>query len=188
MHVALFGGSFNPPHVGHLLAAAYVRAVAPVDAVWLMPAFQHRFGKPLAPFEDRLALCSRLVADLRGVEVTSVEADVAADGRTLLTVEHLQRLHPGHRFSLVIGSDLLTELPRWYRHEELLQKVGLVVLGRAGFDASGAIFPGSYFTGVKLPEVSSTEVRARLADGRDVSALVPRGVLEEIRSRGLYPP
>ena len=57
MHVALIGGSFNPPHVGHLLAAHFVRATEPVDEVWLVPADEHPFGKPLAPFEHRLRMC-----------------------------------------------------------------------------------------------------------------------------------
>jgi hypothetical protein len=62
--VALLGGSFNPPHVGHLLLAQYVLATAPVDELWLLPTFRHAFGKDLAPYDDRLAMCELVAAEL----------------------------------------------------------------------------------------------------------------------------
>ena len=62
MHIALFGGSFNPPHVGHMMAAYYVIATRPVDKLWLMPAYRHPFGKRLAPFDDRVKMCELAAA------------------------------------------------------------------------------------------------------------------------------
>ena len=77
MHVALLGGSFNPPHVGHLLAAHYVRATQGVDEVWLMPAYHHPFGKALADFEHRAAMCELLCLDASGWLRTSASMDGA---------------------------------------------------------------------------------------------------------------
>src|SRR5690606_11254412 len=114
MRIAPFGGSFNPPHVGHLLVTAYVLATADVDEVWLMPAYRHPFGKELAPFVERVAMCERLAAHFRsGVSVTSVEAEVPGEGRTIDTREHLIERHPGTSFRLVVGSDILPDTPKW---------------------------------------------------------------------------
>lgn len=187
MHIALFGGSFNPPHVAHLLGAAYLRAVAGVDAVWLVPAFRHRFGKPLAPFEDRVRLCEAMCRELPRVEVSRLEEELQSDGRTLVLVEHLLRTRPGDRFSLVIGADILPETPRWYEFDRLSSLVDLLVLGRSGHDPVRLpLARARYLYEVPMPRVSSTEIRERLARGDDVSELVPQAVLEEIRRRGLY--
>jgi nicotinate-nucleotide adenylyltransferase len=191
MRVALFGGSFNPPHVGHLLAATYVRAVAPVDAVWLMPAHRHPFGKQLAPFEDRVALCRAMAGLVAGLEVTEVEAEVPGDGRTIRTVEHLQNRHPGHAFSLIVGSDILHESHKWFEFERLVSLAPLIVLARTGHappprPTQGPLASSTFLWDVAMPEVSSTEVRARLARGDDASHLVAGPVLTEIARRGLY--
>lgn len=180
MRIALYGGSFNPPHVGHLLVVSYVLATADVDEVWMMPAFQHPFGKPLAPFVERVAMCYRLAAMFKGgVSVTSVESELAAGGRTINTLEHLIRRQPNHSFRLVIGSDILDEAPKWKAFDRIRQIAPPIVVARGGH-------PHPEATGPQMPEVSSTEVRRRLALGEGAEALVPRKVLEYIESRGLY--
>lgn len=187
MRIALFGGSFNPPHIGHLLGALYVRAVADIDAVWLMPAFRHPFGKVLAPFDDRVSLCTAMAALVDGVEVTRIEEEVESDGRTIHTVEHLKRRHPEHAFQLVVGTDILHEAHRWYEFDRLVRLSPLLVLGRSGHQAPVDRFANATFIdAVPMPEVSSTEVRRRLASGEDVSGLVPRPVLDLVYRRGLY--
>ena len=95
MQVALLGGSFNPPHVGHLMAAHYVRATQGVDEVWLMPTFLHPFGKVTAPYEHRVRMCELLCQDTSGWMKTSrVESEVGKEGRTVDTLEFLQARHP----------------------------------------------------------------------------------------------
>ena len=190
-HIALFGGSFNPPHVGHLLAAAYVRAVSGVDAVWLMPAHRHPFGKRLVSFDDRVALCEALAGQLTGVEVTRVEEEVPGEGRTIHTVEHLIRKYPDTRFSLVVGTDILSETHKWFEFDRLATLVGLIVLGRSGHEVhtrptSGPLANAKFLWDVAMPQVSSTDVRARLLENRPVDHLVPAAVLRLIRERKLY--
>jgi nicotinate-nucleotide adenylyltransferase len=191
MRVALFGGSFNPPHVGHLLAATLVRAVGPVDEVWLMPAHHHPFGKQLVPFEQRVTLCEALASMVDGVKVSRVEAELDEGGRTLHTVEHLMRRHPGHRFRLVVGTDILHEAPKWHAFERLTALAPLIVLGRSGhapMDLSLAMGTRGALdlTHLPLPAVSSTEIRHRLSVGADASSLVPGPVLRQLHSLGLY--
>src|SRR5215467_4025496 len=182
MRIALFGGSFNPPHVAHQMVALYVLETAPVDALWLVPCFRHPFDKPLAPFEDRFAMCERAAAALGSrARVSDIEREIGGESRTLRTVRRLQELHPEHAFSLVIGGDLVAEVPTWWGGAELQASVPFVVVGRGGAGPGGGRGPGA----VAMPEVSSTEVRQALRDGKSVEGLVPRAVLDYIYERGL---
>jgi nicotinate-nucleotide adenylyltransferase len=181
MRVALFGGSFNPPHVAHQLVALYVLETAPVDELWFVPAYEHAFGKPLVPFDDRLAMCGLAAAALGPrARVDDVERTIGGRSLTLQTVRRLAELHPEHAFSLVIGGDLVAEVPTWWGGAELQASVPFVVVGRGGAG------PGVGRGGVAMPEVSSTEVRQALREGKSVEGLVPRAVLDYIYERGLY--
>ena len=179
LRVALLGGSFNPPHVGHLMAAYWTLATQPVDRVWLMPAFNHPFRKSLAPFEHRLAMCELAARDVRHVEVTRVEAEVGGEGWTYETLEHLRRTRPDVEPSLVVGSDLMIEKDKWKRFDRIRELATLIVIHRYGYDVPEA--PGPMFA-----EVSSTEVRRRFAAGEDVHRWVPRAVLEYAQAHQLY--
>lgn len=169
--VALVGGSFNPPHVGHLMAALYLRATRPVDEVWLVPAFNHPFGKALASFEDRVRMCEAMAQDCSGwLRVSRAEAEVGKEGRTIELLEWLLPRHPDTKFEFVIGSDILADLPKWKAWDRIRALVTIVVLNRAGHRAEGAIGP-------PLAEVSSTEIRRALAAGETPAELVPQRVL-----------
>ena len=176
--VALFGGSFNPPHIAHQMVCLYVLAVEPVDAVWMVPAFAHPFGKELAPFSDRLAMCALAAAPLgAGVEVCDVEGRLdRPTGRTLDTLRELGRRHPDICFRLVVGADILGEVDGWYRWDEIVRIARPIVVGRAGYGEAEVV----------LPAVSSTAVRARVAAGDSAVPLVSRAVMSYITSRGLY--
>jgi nicotinate-nucleotide adenylyltransferase len=180
--VALIGGSFNPPHVGHLMAALYVRATLAVDEVWLMPAFNHPFGKPLAPWADRVAMCEALADDFGGwLKVSQAEASVGKDGRTIDLLEWLLPRFPDTGFQFIIGSDILADLPKWKAWDRIQQLVRITVLYRAGYPSPLALGP-------PLAAVSSTEIRAAFEAGQPPAALVPRKVLEYVARRGLYAP
>jgi nicotinate-nucleotide adenylyltransferase len=181
-HVALLGGSFNPPHVGHLLAAHFVRATQPVDEVWLVPSHRHPFGKPLVAFEHRLKMCEAIARDAAGwLKVSAVEREVPGEGRTVDTLEHLHERHPSSSFTLVIGSDILPDLPKWKDVPRIEQLATVLVLHRAGHPSPRAFGP-------PLAQVSSTEIRDRLARGEEPVDLVPRAVLAYVRKHALYRP
>ncbi len=180
-HVALLGGSFNPPHAAHLMVAQWVLATQPVEQVWLLPAFVHPFGKALAPFEDRVAMCELAVRSLRGAFVCPAEAELEHDplvGKTARTLEHLTAKHPDHRFSLVIGADVMRETGKWYRWDRVRELAGIIVVGREGYPPVEGV--------PSFPAISSSAIRERIARGEDVAGLVPRRVLELVRARGLY--
>jgi nicotinate-nucleotide adenylyltransferase len=179
--VALLGGSFNPPHVAHLMAAYWTLATQDVREVWLLPSYRHPFGKELAPFDDRVRMCELAARSVRGVAVCTAERDLADDplvGKTARTLEHLVAKHPTHEFALVVGADILPETGKWYRWERVQQLARVIVVGREGFPP----VPGA----PSLPAISSTEIRARLARGEDVSGLVPRKVRAYVAAKGLY--
>lgn len=178
MKIALFGGSFDPPHLGHQMVCLYVLATEPIDALWIVPTHLHAFGKPLTPFEHRLALCRRMAEPFGPkVEVSAVERERGGVSRTADTVRHLLAARPDDEFSLIVGADLLAEIPAWYDGEALQRMVPFLVVGRGGY-AGGE--------GLAMPEVSSSAVRARLARGESCRHLVPRRVLDYVDEHGLY--
>jgi nicotinate-nucleotide adenylyltransferase len=179
--IALLGGSFNPPHVAHLMAAYWTLATQGVSEVWLLPSYRHPFGKELAPFDDRVAMCELAAKAIRGVSVSRAEEDLRDDplvGKTARTLEHLRAKHPKIDFALVVGADVLPETDKWYRWDRVKELARIVVVGREGFPP----VPGA----PSLPAISSTEIRARLARGDPASGLVPVEVREYALAKGLY--
>jgi nicotinate-nucleotide adenylyltransferase len=188
--IALFGGSFNPPHVAHQLVALYVLETQPIDELWFVPTFVHPFHKQLAPYEDRVAMCALAAAPLGArVKVSRVEEELARQpdfvaSRTFDLVELLLAQEPEHEFRLVIGADILRETDKWYRWPELAELAPPLVIGRSGF----ALPPGATETGIVMPEISATRVRELLAagDAQATAPLLPHGILRYIAARGLY--
>jgi nicotinate-nucleotide adenylyltransferase len=179
--VAVFGGSFNPPHVAHVLAVVYALATEPIDEVLVVPVYRHPFAKELASFEHRLAMCRLGLGWIPRTTVSRVEEDLGGESRTLRTIEHLREAHPDWSLRLLVGADVLPDLPKWHRFERIAALAPPIVLGRAGVDAGGA--PDAF-----LPRISSTEVRDALVAG-DAAFLrprVPAVVLEYVARHGLY--
>ena len=186
MRVALYGGSFNPPHVAHQLVALYVLETAAVDELWFAPCFQHAFGKPLEAFAERRRMCELASAALGPrARVSDVEREIGQPSRTLVTVRALQARHPQHQFHLVVGADLLGEIDTWYGAAELRRTVPLLVVGRASA-APTRDAPIWHHAPVIMPAVSSTEIRQALGEGKSVEGLVPRAVLDYIYERRLF--
>lgn len=174
MRVAVYGGSFNPPHVGHAMVIAWLLWTDQVDEVWLVPVGSHAFGKAVAPFERRVAWCQGL-ADGVGprVHVEDIESRLPGPSYTLNTLRALAERHPDAELRLVLGSDNLPHLDRWHRWDDIAAEFTPIVVARAGH----AEVDGS----PTFPAISSTEVRARLAEGRPADKLIPRRVLERIQ-------
>jgi nicotinate-nucleotide adenylyltransferase len=178
--IAVFGGSFNPPHVAHQMVCLYVLETQPVDEVILVPTFRHPFEKQLAPFPDRVEMCRRLALPFGGrATVSTIEEDLGGEASlTLVTLQALAERLTGCRLRLVIGADILREREKWYRWPEIEELAPPIVVGRPGHPAPDGA--------PELADVSSTDVRQRLAAGQPVAHLVPRGVLAYIVEKGLY--
>jgi nicotinate-nucleotide adenylyltransferase len=179
MRVAIYGGSFNPPHVAHQLAMTCVLATARprVDELWMVPTFKHPFDKQLAPYADRVRMCELAAAPFARVKVSRIEEELGGESYTLRTVKALYERNAGVELALVIGADLLAERERWHGWPELSTLVPFIVVGRQGQPETG---------GLELPNVSSTIVRQRLGRGEPIDALVGADVADYIVARKLY--
>lgn len=188
--IGILGGTFDPVHIGHLAAATEVRHALGLDRMLLMVAnvpWQKVVGRAVTPAEDRLAMVEAAVAEVDGLEVGRLELERGGPSYTADTVAELARLHPGAELFLVVGSDVVPDLPTWERVEEVQAGVTLVVVSRPGADLSLPPPPWRSCT-VTVPElhVSSSDLRAREAAGRPIGALVPPAAVRQIRRRGLY--
>lgn len=179
--VAVFGGSFNPPHIAHVLAVVYALEVAPIDEVLIAPVFQHPFSKELAPFEDRLAMCEAAMGWIPGARISTVERELGGESLTLRMLTHLRQQHPDWALRLLVGADVLADLPKWHRFDRIAEIAPPIVLGRAGVTTDQAPAP-------LLPRISSTEVREALHRGDldTVRPLLSARVLAYIQEHGLY--
>ena len=180
MHIGLFGGSFDPPHICHSLFCLYVLEMTDVEKILWVPCADHPFEKAEAAFEHRLAM-SRLAAHglAPRVEVSDIENTLPRPSYTIHTVEALRRQMPGARISLLIGSDIVGELDRWERIEELRRLAEFIVVPRGGFVSASE-------TAIALPRLSSTAIRAALAEGKTIEGAVAPAVRGYIERNGIY--
>jgi nicotinate-nucleotide adenylyltransferase len=181
--LGVFGGSFDPPHVAHVMAAAYALSAGAFERLLVVPVFAHAFDKRLESFEHRVKMCELAFEDLKRIEVLRIEAELARPSRTLNLLEALTRRYPAHELRLVIGADLLGEVRRWHRFDEVERLAPLFVIGRSGSPHS--------VPGVELPAVSSTHVRELFsrpdaAARAELELLVPRRALDYARAERLY--
>jgi len=169
VRVAVFGGSFNPPHLGHAMVAAWIRWANRADVVWLVPTFHHAFDKPLAPFDQRFLACVAL-AELIGpfVAVSPIESSLPRPSFTINTLRALQAATPAYTFQLVLGADNLAQVSAWKDWSAIESEFAPILVGRGSAVVEGA---------PSFPDISSTEVRRRVAQGLPVDHLVPGGVL-----------
>jgi nicotinate-nucleotide adenylyltransferase len=187
--VGLFGGTFDPPHVGHLVTAVNVRHALDLDVVVLMVAnvpWQKEGSRTITPALDRLAMVEAAVRDVPGLVPGRQEIDHGGPSYTADTLTVLAEQYPGADFFTIIGDDAAAGLRTWTRWEEVVERSHVVVVDRPGesVDVDDAI----EWIRVEVPrlEVSSTDLRARFTDGRPLDYLVTQPVLDVIRARGLY--
>jgi len=178
VRIAIYGGSFNPPHVAHGLVASWLLWTKQVDQVWLVPVFQHAFEgqqtKRLADFPERVRWCEAMAADVDPrIQVCEVEAELPVPSYTIDTLKHLSTIHPEHTFRLVIGADVLEQTDSWRDWPGIQENYTPIVVGRAGYDSPAGV--------PVFPEVSSTEIRDRIAAGESVDEMVTERVAQAVR-------
>nr|WP_306812774.1 nicotinate-nucleotide adenylyltransferase [Paenibacillus soyae] len=187
------GGTFDPIHAGHLIAAETAREQADLDEVWFIPTADPplKDRAPLATGERRVEMVRLATQGNGSFRVLDIELKRGGVSYSIDTVTELRKLHPGHAFSYIIGSDRINDLPRWHRIEELSKLAGFIGLERPGEPLRLTWLPDflrDSLTLAKMPQIgiSSTEIRSRFADGRSARYLVPEPVYAYIRGLGLY--
>ena len=187
--IGLFGGTFDPPHVGHLVTAVNVRHALQLDLLMLMVAnvpWQKHGARPITPAGDRLAMVEAAVADIAGLRAGDLEIRRGGASYTADTLAELAVVHPGAQLFTVVGDDAAAGITTWERHEEVVARSTLVVVDRPG---DPVVLPAQFhWVRVEVPrlEISSTDLRARLSDGRPLEFLLTEPVLDIVRDRALY--
>ena len=194
--VGFFGGSFDPPHIGHVFASVYALSSGEVDEVWAAPVVHHAFEKQLTAFEHRVAMVRLAMAPVANVEVSLVERDMPPPNYTLHTIERLVDAHPDTSFRVVVGADAIVDRGAWFGFERLVKLAPLLLLGRAGMELPSHNFGDAFDEfdpppPAVLPEISSSEVRHWLrhrssAHNDALRHYVPRAVLDYIAEHDLY--
>jgi len=193
LRIGLFGGTFDPPHNGHVAVAADVAAALALDRVLWIPAGEppHKPTLPLTPAPIRLEMVRAATEGDARFVVSAAEIRRQGPSYTVDTLREIRDTHVGAELFLIIGADQFSAFEHWLDPESILEMATVVVMDRDGVDASASApdvkgVDTARFVPVRRVDLSSTELRARVAAGTDVSADVPRGVARLITSEGLY--
>ncbi|MEM1094217.1 MAG: nicotinate (nicotinamide) nucleotide adenylyltransferase [Bacteroidota bacterium] len=190
-HIGLFGGAFNPPHMGHLMVAETLREQFALDEVWWTPTATppHKSADHLASAAHRVAMVQAAIAENPGFVCATHELERGGISYTAETVAALRQQHPGVRFSLLIGGDSYAAFGSWYQPEVIIAHTELLVYLRPGSEVLPvpARWQGRIrFAEAPLIEVSSTSIRARCALGQSIRYRVPDAVRTYIHQQNLY--
>jgi nicotinate-nucleotide adenylyltransferase len=188
--LGVLGGTFDPPHVGHLAIAVDVRHALRLDRVLLVvnnEPWQKVGTREITPAEDRFAMVEAAVAGLEGLEASRVELDAGGPSYTADTLASLLAEDPARELFVILGSDAAANLPTWERVEEIGEAATIVEVLRPGSQPATPL-PGWRWERVEGPglDVGSSELRDRIDDGRPLDVLVPAGAVAFIEERGLY--
>ncbi|MGD9753812.1 MAG: nicotinate-nucleotide adenylyltransferase [Acidimicrobiia bacterium] len=187
--LGVFGGTFDPPHIGHLVAALYSFEAISLDRLLFVISnipWQKVGQRRISPPQDRLAMVEAAIAGHHGFETSTIEIERGGESYTTETLLALQERHPQSELFLILGADAAAGIPTWRRAEHLAQLATVVVVDRPG--APVVDLPGFRVEAVTMPAlgVSSTELRARVAVGASVRWQVPDAVRHVIAERRLY--
>lgn len=198
--IGIFGGTYNPPHVGHLNIVRKFAADYSLDRVLIIPTYvpPHKVSPGLAPAESRVEMCRRTFTD-PGFEISTVEIDRQGRSYTYDTLRELAGIYKGAKFYFLCGDDMLTSLHYWYKPKGILKYCTVVAAVRSDKldisdleDYAKEYFPRELkkgkieFMPIEPLELSSTEIRTKLKNGESVEGLVTKDTLDFITSEGLY--
>ena len=191
MRIGIFGGTFNPPHLGHLIVAEHVRSELMLDKILFVPAAipPHKVNHDIVSSEHRLAMLRLAIQDNPHVDVSEIELRRGGVSFTIDTLDGLKAEHPTDEFFLLIGMDNLLEFHAWKSPESILELATVVVMTRPGVEAKDV--PPAMRDRVRIcpvPEIgiASRELRKRVSKGKSIQYLVPDSVREYITQHDLY--
>ncbi|MCR8631479.1 MULTISPECIES: nicotinate-nucleotide adenylyltransferase [Paenibacillus] len=195
MKVGIMGGTFDPIHIGHMIAAQCAYEYEGLDEVWFMPTNvpPHKQHAPKATSQQRWDMVCRAVEGQAHFRPFDMELKKGGVSYTYDTVSLLRREYPGIHFYYIIGADMVQYLPKWFKIDELVKLISFIGLGRPGYRLEMESLPALLRPAVQLAEMpqielSSTAIRQRKAEGKSIKYLVPDRVYEYIEGNGFYGP
>lgn len=195
MSIAIFGGTFNPPHSGHRRLLEAVTQAVQLDEVFVIPDRlpPHKQAEQLASGKDRLEMCRLAFSGIPNVTVSSWELEREGKSYSYYTVRHFRELYPDHELYFIMGSDMLMIFDRWYRAQELIQMCTPLCISRCAEDTGlcrekARSFGKAVFVEAEPLEISSTAVREQLRNGQysELSEYLDDKVIDYIREHQLY--
>lgn len=203
MKIGIFGGTFNPPHKGHVRMALKTAEELSLDKVLIIPNKKptHKRCDDLADNTDRLEMCKLVFTDPI-FEISTIEMDRESDSYTILTINELEKIYPNAEFYLIIGSDMFLIFHKWYKYKEILEKCKVCVACRDNEDKIHALRSYAFSNlGIYIKEldaknihiskmdafeVSSSEIREKIKSGKSVYGIVEPEIIEYMESHKLY--
>jgi len=200
MRLGVFGGTFDPVHLAHLILAEQCREQARLDQLLFVPAARppHKLGHELTRFDQRVEMLQLAISGHPVFRVDELEKNRPGPSYTYVTLEELQRQHSGAQLFLIVGADSLNDLPQWVQPRRILELATLLVVPRPG---SGIAELESLKQALALPaevplrlqmidappvDIASRDIRQRITQGRSVRYLIPRAVEAYVANKGLY--
>lgn len=186
MRIGILGGSFDPPHFGHISIARQMRKLMNLDEIWLMPYYKHSWDTSVSPAHHRFAM-AQLVEE-KGIVVSDEEIKSKKKSYTIQTVRRLKRKYPDE-FFWIVGSDILPDFTRWKNYEKLIQEIKLLVVPRKGFPFPPKIQKKFIYISPSefvASDVSSSMIRHNIEKGLPVTGLISKSVLSYIQKHKLY--
>ncbi|HWS23542.1 MAG TPA: nicotinate-nicotinamide nucleotide adenylyltransferase [Anaerolineales bacterium] len=210
MNILLFGGSFNPPHLGHEIVIRQAFELIPnIDELWLLPTYSHAFGKDLAPAPHRIQMCNLLINSCRSndfltqesersqikknncverIKVCSLEIDHQTSGSTHESLKLLKKTYPTHTFSFLMGSDQLPSFNKWKNYQQLLKEMPFYVYPR-GSHQHNITYPHMTLLESStqvITNISSTLIRNRIKTNLPIDHILPSSILTYLTTHHLY--
>lgn len=196
MNVVLFGGAFNPPHLGHLLVIQQAFELIPeLDQLWILPCYRHTFQKELAPSQDRLDMVRLLMQEIpkslqKRVKLEIIEIDKKLSGETYETLQLMKEQYPNDHFFFLMGSDQLRSFTKWGSWQKLLEAMPFYVYPRNGYDEPVTL-PNMTLLQADtqvITNLSSSLIRKRISENLPLTHLVPEPIIDYLVTNKLYRP
>lgn len=187
MEIGLLGGTFDPPHLGHLIMAEEARLSAQLDEVWFLPTFlpPHK-DREVTDAQQRIEMLKRAIFSNPYFKVNLIEQERKGRSYTIDTIQLLKNQYPEHTFRFIIGGDMVEDLPNWHRFEDLKHMIGFIGINREGYELNHDRDLNLLEVTIPTIDVSSTTIRARLREGLSCRYFMPENVCLYIEENGLY--
>lgn len=192
MKIGIFGGTFNPPHIGHFHLAEHFNKNLAFDKLLIIPTFSpvHKESTDLASSEDRMNMCRLAFSDLENAEISDIEIKRGGKSYTYDTLLEVKKVYPESDLFLIIGSDMLLTFKGWYKADEILKICTICAADRNNenscLDDETGMIDRVIFSSLEPFDISSSEIREMIKQNKDVSKYITKDILNYIVERRLY--